>query len=125
SPRALPSRRSTRYRRQGPRELSDSRHPQNSLRRPRNRRRNPAREDRMITGTLREFAAAFGQPLLPSDGALDTPFTGVTIDSRQPLPDSIFFAIIGENQDGHNFVKAAVAAGSRIVIVNKSRFAEI
>lgn len=78
----------------------------------------------MISGTLREFAAAFGRPFLQSDAVLDTSFTGVTIDSRQPLPGSIFVAIVGENQDGHNFVKAAVAAGSPIVIVNKSRFAE-
>lgn len=42
----------------------------------------------------------------------------VSIDSRQIEQDSLFIALIGENFDGHNFVKQAITLGAKVVLVN-------
>ena len=44
-------------------------------------------------------------------------FTGVSIDSRNVLAGSVFFAIRGERLDGHNFLSNAVKAGAKAVVV--------
>ncbi|MCF8241095.1 MAG: UDP-N-acetylmuramoyl-tripeptide--D-alanyl-D-alanine ligase [Melioribacteraceae bacterium] len=45
----------------------------------------------------------------------------VSIDSRTIKRNSIFFAIKGENFDGHKFVMDAVKRGATTVVVNKNR----
>lgn len=45
--------------------------------------------------------------------------SSVVIDSRIVQPGSIFVAIIGPNQDGHNYVKQAIEAGATFCIVEK------
>jgi UDP-N-acetylmuramoyl-tripeptide--D-alanyl-D-alanine ligase len=44
---------------------------------------------------------------------------GVSIDSRSIKQNEIFFAIEGENFDGHSFVKNVFENGASLVIVNK------
>ncbi len=78
----------------------------------------------MISGLLRDFAAAFADSQWQKPADLETSFAGVIIDSRVPLPGSIFFSIAGENHDGHAFARAAAEAGSRAIVVNKSRLPE-
>lgn len=42
----------------------------------------------------------------------------VTIDSRQKLENSLFFAIIGENNDGHDFLKNTQENGCQVAIIS-------
>lgn len=41
-------------------------------------------------------------------------------DSRQVTPGSVFIALNGETQDGHDFVKSALTNGAALSIVNRS-----
>jgi len=43
----------------------------------------------------------------------------VVIDSRKIQPDTLFVALIGDNFDGHDFVKDALAKGAAAAIVQK------
>lgn len=54
----------------------------------------------------------------PGERAHD-PF-GVTIDSRTTRPGQVFFALPGENTDGHRFVTHAVRAGCALAIVERT-----
>lgn len=47
----------------------------------------------------------------------DVAFTQVVIDSREARPGALFVALAGEHVDGHQFVKAAFAAGARGALV--------
>lgn len=49
------------------------------------------------------------------------PIREVSIDSRKISKGALFFAIKGENFDGHDFVKAAVEKGASAISVQKSR----
>jgi UDP-N-acetylmuramoyl-tripeptide--D-alanyl-D-alanine ligase len=44
--------------------------------------------------------------------------TGVDIDNRDCRDGTLFFALKGEKGDGHQYVKAAIAAGARAAIVS-------
>jgi UDP-N-acetylmuramoyl-tripeptide--D-alanyl-D-alanine ligase len=44
---------------------------------------------------------------------------GVSIDSRTIKPGEVFFAIKGENYDGHSFCRDALAKGASFVVVDK------
>jgi len=46
-------------------------------------------------------------------------FTGVSIDSRTTRPGDCFFAIIGNNCDGHDYVLDAFARGAVCAVVSK------
>ena len=45
-------------------------------------------------------------------GALPREVPGLSIDTRTVKPGEAFFAIQGENRDGHDFVPAALKAGA-------------
>ncbi len=45
--------------------------------------------------------------------------SSVSIDGRQAEPDSVFFAIKGENTDGHLYLAQAVSAGAKAVVVHE------
>ncbi len=45
--------------------------------------------------------------------------TNVTFDSREVLPNSIFFALKRKNTDGHNFVVDALNKGASVAVVEK------
>src|SRR3954467_13702405 len=42
---------------------------------------------------------------------------GLSIDTRTIKPGEAFFAIQGENRDGHDFVEAALKAGAGLAVV--------
>src|SRR5688572_13895670 len=50
-------------------------------------------------------------------GALPPRFDGVSIDSRTAAAGDAFFAIQGDNRDGHDFVDAALARGAALAVV--------
>lgn len=55
----------------------------------------------------------------PSAGG-SIPITRVAIDSRQVTPGAVFFALKGEQRDGHEFIGEALARGA-IAIVGEAR----
>src|SRR3954466_7742142 len=50
-------------------------------------------------------------------GALPQSVSGLSIDTRTIKPGDAFFAIQGENRDGHDFVEAALKAGAGLAVV--------
>jgi UDP-N-acetylmuramoyl-tripeptide--D-alanyl-D-alanine ligase len=59
-------------------------------------------------------------------GRLPAGVAGISIDTRTIAPGEAFFAIQGENRDGHDFVEAALAAGAGLAVVardKRARFA--
>lgn len=54
-------------------------------------------------------------------GTLPKGITGISIDSRSLKEGEAFFAIKGEQFDGHDFATAAMAAGAGLLVVNESR----
>src|ERR1700704_6401518 len=60
-------------------------------------------------------------------GPLPASVSGISIDSRTIAPGEAFFAIVGDNRDGHDFVTAALAAGAGLAVVaadQRSGFSE-
>jgi UDP-N-acetylmuramoyl-tripeptide--D-alanyl-D-alanine ligase len=60
-------------------------------------------------------------------GPLPAEVSGVSIDSRATGKGDAFFAILGENRDGHEFVDHAIKAGAALAVVANSqrgRFAD-
>jgi UDP-N-acetylmuramoyl-tripeptide--D-alanyl-D-alanine ligase len=58
-------------------------------------------------------------------GPLPTAVTGISIDSRSLSPGEAFFAISGENRDGHDFAAAALAAGAGLAVVSADKHAGV
>ncbi|MEA2871056.1 MAG: UDP-N-acetylmuramoyl-tripeptide--D-alanyl-D-alanine ligase [Hyphomicrobiales bacterium] len=54
-------------------------------------------------------------------GALPRDVPGLSIDTRTIKPGEAFFAIQGENRDGHDFVEAALQAGAGLAVVAKAK----
>jgi UDP-N-acetylmuramoyl-tripeptide--D-alanyl-D-alanine ligase len=50
-------------------------------------------------------------------GALPREVPGLSIDTRTIEPGAAFFAIQGENRDGHDFVEAALKSGAGVAVV--------
>jgi UDP-N-acetylmuramoyl-tripeptide--D-alanyl-D-alanine ligase len=63
-----------------------------------------------VEAMAQAMGAAPGGPL-PADA------TGISIDSRSIAPGEAFFAIAGENRDGHAFVAGALAAGAGLAVI--------
>ena len=60
-------------------------------------------------------------------GNLPAGISGISIDSRTLSKGDAFFAIQGDNRDGHDFVDAALKAGASLAVVAKGqrrRFAD-
>ena len=58
-------------------------------------------------------------------GALPAEVSGLSIDSRTLTKGDAFFAVQGENRDGHDFVEAALKAGAGLAVVaqgDRARF---
>src|ERR1700681_2395070 len=68
--------------------------------------------------TIEEMTAAMraarAGPLPPS-------VPGISIDTRTVARGEAFFAIKGDNRDGHDFVAAALEAGAGLVVVADDR----
>ncbi|MCL2814351.1 MAG: UDP-N-acetylmuramoyl-tripeptide--D-alanyl-D-alanine ligase [Oscillospiraceae bacterium] len=58
-----------------------------------------------------EISGDFGAPRIKN----------IVTDSRKVLPDSLFFALKGENADGHDFVAKAVENGALGAVVQKDK----
>jgi UDP-N-acetylmuramoyl-tripeptide--D-alanyl-D-alanine ligase len=56
-------------------------------------------------------------------GNLPRDVPGLSIDTRTIKPGEAFFAIRGENRDGHEFVEAALQAGAGLAVVARRRMA--
>ncbi len=52
-------------------------------------------------------------------GSADTRAHRAEIDSRRVGAGSVFFAIVGPNDDGHRYLDAAVAAGATVLVVSR------
>ncbi len=52
----------------------------------------------------------------PGPGIKDLQITDVCFDSRRAKPGALFFALKGENTDGHRFVPQALAAGAIAIV---------
>ena len=68
--------------------------------------------------TLDELVAATGGTVVST---VDEAFTGVTLDGRTARTGDIYFAIIGERHDGHEYAGQAVAAGCKALVVQRGR----
>ena len=68
--------------------------------------------------TVEAMAAAMGAA---SAGPLPRSVPGISIDTRTVAPGEAFFAIKGDNRDGHDFVVAALAAGAGLAVVAAAR----
>jgi len=70
--------------------------------------------------SLAELKTILQPNLLQTTGAnLDTSVLGITTDTRTIKPQELFIALVGENFDGHNFVKQAVSQGAIAVVVDR------
>jgi UDP-N-acetylmuramoyl-tripeptide--D-alanyl-D-alanine ligase len=61
--------------------------------------------------------AMHGRPV----NGLPATVTGISIDSRTLQPGDAFFAIKGDNFDGHNFATAAVASGASVLVIAENK----
>ena len=66
--------------------------------------------------TLAEVTQAVDGALIAGD--MDSAITGVSIDTRTLQAGDLFFALKGENSDGHEFIGRALKAGAGAVIVS-------
>ncbi len=57
----------------------------------------------------------------PAGKTLDQPVAAMCADSRECTVDSLFVALPGVVCDGHDFIEAAVAAGSRTILCSPGR----
>ncbi len=68
--------------------------------------------------TIDDMAAAMDAD---RSGALPADVPGLSIDSRTLSRGDAFFAIQGENRDGHDFVDNALKGGARVAVVARSQ----
>jgi UDP-N-acetylmuramoyl-tripeptide--D-alanyl-D-alanine ligase len=57
-------------------------------------------------------------------GALPADVTGISIDSRTVANGEAFFAIQGDNRDGHAFVEPSLKGGASVAVVARNRSVE-
>ncbi|MDT3688057.1 MAG: UDP-N-acetylmuramoylalanyl-D-glutamyl-2,6-diaminopimelate--D-alanyl-D-alanine ligase [Pseudorhodoplanes sp.] len=72
----------------------------------------------MALWTVDRMAAAMRAS---ADGVTAQDISGISIDSRTLVPGEAFFAIAGDNRDGHQFVDAALKAGAALAVVAADR----
>src|SRR5271156_2870465 len=68
--------------------------------------------------TMEKRAQAMGAE---RQGALPQSISGLSIDTRSIGPGEAFFAIAGDNRDGHDFVAAALTAKAALAVVAADR----
>lgn len=66
--------------------------------------------------TVPEIIKAVDGRLVSGDGK--NKIKGVSIDSREIKEDMMFFAIVGENNDGHNFIDQVLKKGCKVVVIS-------
>jgi UDP-N-acetylmuramoyl-tripeptide--D-alanyl-D-alanine ligase len=76
----------------------------------------------LLAGSTLQFTALPGVELaaLPAKAAwYKRVITEAVIDSRQAIPGSLFIALPGEHQDGHDFVSQAFERGAHVALVQR------
>ncbi|MGD9300979.1 MAG: UDP-N-acetylmuramoyl-tripeptide--D-alanyl-D-alanine ligase, partial [Desulfobacterales bacterium] len=81
------------------------------------------KEEQPIPWTTQEIIQATRGELLCGD--LRRSFSRVVIDSREITPEDFFWAIIGENHDGHGFASAVVDQGVRGLVIDRQKAEEL
>ena len=66
--------------------------------------------------TVKNIAMACGGELVGADAVLDKEIKGAVIDSRLVEQDFLFFAIIGEKADGHDYIRAVHEKGALVSV---------
>lgn len=75
-----------------------------------------------VLWTIDDFlAGTHGRPV----GDMPEEITGISIDSRTIEKGHAFFAIKGDNFDGHKFVRAAAVADAGVAIISESKLASL
>jgi UDP-N-acetylmuramoyl-tripeptide--D-alanyl-D-alanine ligase len=72
---------------------------------------------------VKDVISPLGGELTNGDPGL--PIEGISTDSRDILPGGIFFALKGENFDGHDFALKAVAKGASCIVVDRDHDIQI
>lgn len=70
---------------------------------------------------MTEAATAMGGELVDVGRPEGLSFEGIAFDSRRVREGQLFFALAGEQTDGHRFVDAALAAGAAAAVVEAGR----
>ncbi|MTI81411.1 MAG: UDP-N-acetylmuramoyl-tripeptide--D-alanyl-D-alanine ligase [Firmicutes bacterium] len=68
--------------------------------------------------TISEIASAINGNIVQGDAGQTV--DNVSIDSRSIQPGDLFFALVGENHDGHRYVSNAVEAGARALVLSQT-----
>ncbi len=71
-----------------------------------------------VLWTLSDMAKAMRAE---KSGALPGDVSGISIDSRSIGEGEVFFAIQGENRDGHDFVATALKAGAAVAVIARNK----
>ncbi len=71
----------------------------------------------MRTLSISEVARIVGSE---AAAGIETSVTGVSTDTRTIQKGDCFFAIAGENFDGHNYVREAFAKGAACAVVERA-----
>jgi UDP-N-acetylmuramoyl-tripeptide--D-alanyl-D-alanine ligase len=71
-----------------------------------------------VLWTIDGMASAMGAE---RSGALPADVPGLSIDSRTLARGDAFFAIQGDNRDGHDFVEGALKAGAGVAVIARSQ----
>lgn len=66
--------------------------------------------------TVPEIIEAVGGQLVRGDGK--NKIKGISIDSREIEENMMFFAIVGENNDGHDFISQVIKKGCKVIVVS-------
>ena len=74
--------------------------------------------------SLQDLERATGGRLRDFDGA-SARFDGISIDSRETLPGTVFWALKGEHHDGHDFVRQALEKEALLCVVSAERAHDI
>src|SRR5262249_32631368 len=84
-------------------------------------RRGACREGGMTGRPLWAVEAMVAGMRAARNGPLPPSVPGISIDTRTIARGEAFFAIKGDNRDGHDFVQSALAAGAGLAVVSADR----
>ncbi|MDC0273565.1 MAG: UDP-N-acetylmuramoyl-tripeptide--D-alanyl-D-alanine ligase [Planctomycetaceae bacterium] len=73
----------------------------------------------MNTHTLEQLISAINGRKYPQGEFSTATFESVQLDSRNCRPGDLFWAVRGENQDGHNFIADAIKRGAVAAVVSQ------
>lgn len=73
----------------------------------------------MQSMTLNEVAKSCGGKVIGVDTDCDVSISEIKIDSRKVQPGELFVAVIGENNDGHDYIDSAFKNGAVCVVSEK------